>query len=77
MEIRTFYPPFDDYKLQRLKYEIESGRKVKVFPKDEPDGAGVDLFMYALKREVMSWELPLLLDLIKKSDFDFVSVETK
>ena len=54
MEIRTFYPPFDDYKLQRLKYEIESGRKVKVFPKDEPDGAGADLFMYALKRDIMS-----------------------
>jgi len=72
-----FHPPFDNYKLQQLKYEIEAGKKVNVFPKDEPNGAGVDLFKFALERDIMSWELPLLMDLIEKSDLDFVSVETE
>lgn len=77
MEVRIVHPPFDNFKLQRLQYEIEAGKKVEVFPKDEPNGAGVDLFKFAIERDVMSWELPLLLDLIKKSDLDFVSVETE
>ena len=72
-----FHPPFDNYKLQQLKYEIEAGKKVEVFPKDEPNGAGIDLFRFALDRDVMSWELPRLMDLIEKSDLDFVSVETE
>lgn len=77
MEVRIVHPPFDNFKLQRLQYEIEAGKKVEVFPKDEPNGAGVDLFKFALERDVMSWELSLLLDLIKKSDLDFISVETE
>lgn len=75
--MRIFHPPFDNFKLQRLQYEIEAGKKVEVFPKDELDGAGVDLFKFALERDIMSWELPLIMDLIKESDLDFVSVETE
>lgn len=70
-----FHPPFDNFKLQRLQYEIEAGRKVEVFPKDEPNGAGVEIFRFALERDIMSWELPLIMDLIEESDLDFVSVE--
>lgn len=75
--MRVFHPPFDNFKLQRIQYEIEAGKKVEVFPKDEPNGAGVNIFMFALKRDIMSWELPLIMDLIKESDLDFVSVETE
>lgn len=70
-----FHPPFDNFKLQRLQYEIEAGRKVEVFPKDEPNGAGVEIFRFALERDIMSWELPLIMDLIEESNLDFVSVE--